>query len=106
VIWIAQCLCPARHCMMATAGEADSEAEAQAEVRQPLRRLVASLLLDGALNQWCGLCGAHRATWKYEVARSRYRTREEAVPELKRLEAEQALTRAVWGDTHLTTRPN
>lgn len=105
-VWICQCLCPDRHAMLAIAGEADSEAEAQAAIRTTLRRNVIELLRIGALNPWCAICGAHRATWRYELARTRYATMEEAAPELARLQVGNLTANILYGDTHRTTKPN
>jgi hypothetical protein len=105
-VWIAQCLCPQRHCIVAQAGEAAGFAEAQRLVRAPLRRNVAQLLRGGALNGWCGICGAKRPTWRFEVARTRYTTMDEAQPELAEIEAANLLTNLLFGDTHRTTRPH
>jgi hypothetical protein len=86
-VWICQCLCPDRHTIIAAADEADSEANAGA-IRTTLRRQVLELLRTGAINPWCAICGAHRATWRYELARTKFQTMAEAAPELARTEAE------------------
>jgi hypothetical protein len=97
-VWIAQCLCPARHCVLATAGEAASEAAAKETIVDPLRAQVAEALKSGVINPWCGLCNARAETWRYDLGRTRFRSMDEAAPELLRIEAEQAATRALWGD--------
>lgn len=97
-VWVCQCLCPQRHCILAAAGEADSQAAAEEAVENPLRASVNMLLTTRAANSWCGLCKAGQETWRYELARTRFRTIEEAAPYLERSEAEQAAMRAVWGD--------
>lgn len=94
-VWLAQCLCPSRHCIAATAAEADSLGAATPDVLDPLRVAVAKLLRSGAINPWCGLCRAEAATWRYEIGRTRFRTMAEAAPELKAMEAEQAIVRAI-----------
>jgi hypothetical protein len=94
-VWITQCLCPQRHCILASAGEADSQSTADATVKAPLVERVAVLLARGVLDPWCGLCGSRSETWTYELARTRYRNMEEAVPELKKAESEQQLTASV-----------
>jgi hypothetical protein len=105
-VWICQCLCPDRHCILATAGTAESETEAEALVRAPLRRELVGLLKEGLLNPWCALCGSNRATWKYELRRTAFATIEEATPLLRELEERNLATNQAWGDTHRTTRPN
>lgn len=104
-VWICQCLCPDRHCILATAGEADTETEAAESVRTPLRRQIVGLLGSGAMNPWCALCGANRATWRYELRRTAFATLDEAVPALNELEARNLATNRIWGDLH-RTRPN
>ena len=98
VVWITQCLCPQRHCIVMSAGEAESRDVAEVKVAAPLHDQVAEPLATRELNPWCGLCGARAGTWTYELARTRWRTMAEAMPELKQLEAEQAVARAVLGD--------
>lgn len=97
-VWIAQCLCPQRHAILATAGEADDEANAEVAIRAPLRATIGDLIELGQLNPWCGLCNAKADTWKYELTRSRFRTMEEGEPELRKAEAEQMVMAAVFGD--------
>jgi hypothetical protein len=105
-VWIAQCLCPDRHCIVALAGEAAGFEEAKRLVRAPLRRTVAQLLHSGALNGWCAICGAKRPSWRFEVARTRYTSMEEAEPDLAEEQAKNLLTNLIYGDTHRTRRPN
>jgi hypothetical protein len=97
-VWIAQCLCPSRHAILAAVGEADDEQTAGKEIRAPLTETVADMLEDGVINRWCGLCGAKPETWHFEVARTPFATVEEAAPFLALSEARQAVTRAMWGD--------
>jgi hypothetical protein len=104
-LWICQCLCPDRHCILASTGEAETEALAETAVRTPLRRAVLGMLRSGTINPWCALCDAKRATWRYELRRTRFATMEEAMPTLRGIEAANLVTNAVWGDLH-KTRPN
>jgi hypothetical protein len=97
-VWIAQCLCPSRHAILAAAVEANSEAEAKTVAEERLRETIDLAVGIGAINPWCGLCNARAETWRYEVARTRYRTLDEAAPALRQSEAEQAITRAAFGD--------
>lgn len=105
-VWICQCLCPSRHAILAAAGEADSEDEARRTVRQQLRRLVVTMLRSGALGGECSLCGAKRATWKYELGRTLFATMDEAAPRLKEIEAANLAANALYGEIHKTQRPN
>jgi hypothetical protein len=97
-VWVAQCLCPARHCILAAAGLAANEAEAAAEIGSSLVNAVGEALRAGLLNPRCGLCRADTETWSYEVGRTRFSSMEEAAPLLQRLEDEQAAARAAFGD--------
>lgn len=99
-VWMTQCLCPQRHCILASAGEADSESTAETTIAAPLRERVAVMLATREMNPWCGLCGARPGTWRFELARTRWRTIAEAMPEIKRLEDEQKVIAALWGDLH------
>jgi hypothetical protein len=96
-VWIAQCLCPQRHCIMALAGESDSK-EAATNIAWALREQIDEVLRTGLMNPWCGLCKAPEEDWRYEVGRTPFSTMEEAAPVLRKNEAEQAATRAAWGD--------
>jgi hypothetical protein len=103
-VWIAQCLCPSRHAIMANAGEVDNEQEAAAEIQQPLREAIEEGLKIGAMNPWCGLCHAPADSWHYEVGRTRFRSMAEALPSLQKNEIEQAITRAAFGDMPQETK--
>jgi hypothetical protein len=104
-VWIAQCLCPARHCILAGAETAESRAGAEREILAPLREQVADWLRREIINPWCGLCGAKVETWRYEIGRTRFGSMAEAMPSMREGEAQQAAARAVFGDLH-KTRPN
>jgi hypothetical protein len=105
-VWIAQCLCPDRHCIIGEIGLAESDAEAETNVRAPLRRKVVELLKSGEINPWCAICDANRATWRYEVRRTAFGSVEEAIPKLRETEAKNALTNLIYGDLHRNTKPN
>jgi hypothetical protein len=96
-VWIVQCLCPARHCIAAVTAEADS-IEGARPIERELRRQLDEMMIAGAINPWCGLCGAERPTWRYETARTRFATMAEAQPELERSQAEQAVVNALFRD--------
>ena len=84
--------------LVAASGVADSEEAASAKIAWPFRGAVEEALQAGLLNPWCAICKAGCETWRYEVGRTKFRTMEEAAPLLQRLEDEQAVTRAVFGD--------
>lgn len=104
-VWIAQCLCPARHCVLAAANEAETDDEAQA-IGDRLRDAVAMLIRAEVLNPHCGLCGAGSETWGYELAKTGFASLNQAQPLLRQMEAEQRRVAQTFGDIHLTQRPN
>lgn len=97
-VWIAQCLCPDRHTIMAAAGEATDQADATEHIRDPLARAVGAAVETSAINPWCGICHAKFETWDVELGRTQFATMAEASPSLKRLGDEQAAVRALFGD--------
>lgn len=97
-VWISQCLCPGRHCIMGAAGEADGAAAARDQIETPLREAIAVLLRSRQFNPWCGLCRADAVTWWFETRRTRFATLAQAGPELARLEALNRSTAAMFGD--------
>jgi hypothetical protein len=97
-VWICQCLCPNRHCILAVAGEAEDRAAA-AEIVEQLEAGVNALANDAAMNPWCAICRAPLADWHLELGRTRFASLEEASSALAQSEADQALTCAVWERT-------
>lgn len=97
-VWVAQCLCPARHCIIASAGEAESVGAATVVVLDALQEAVEAAMANGSLNPWCGICRAEAETWQYELARTRYRSMQEAMPHLREAEEQQAVIRR-FGDS-------
>jgi hypothetical protein len=85
---------------MADVEVAANRAEAERKIATRLRATVERWLALRTMNPWCGLCGAPQSSWKYELGRTRWATLEEALPAIRKNEAEQAVTAAVWGDTH------
>lgn len=97
-VWIAQCLCPNRHTILAAAGEADDREDAEETLTRPLRENIASMLAERVFNPWCGMCKARDETWIYDLERTAFATMDEAMPHLRQSEAEQAAIRALFGD--------
>lgn len=96
-VWIAQCICPGRHAILALSGEAENAAEAEPIVSM-LRIQVGALLEARVFNPWCSLCHAKSETWRYEVGRTRFTSMEEAKPHLEQNQREQAAVNAAFGD--------
>lgn len=105
-VYLAQCLCPLRHAMMASSGEAIDRDDAEAEVLQPLRRAIAVLLQTKVMNPWCAICNAAPHSWTYELRRTRWRTMAQAEPHLRTLEQQNLAINAVYGDLHKRQRAN
>ena len=96
-VWLAQCLCPQRHAILAAASQADGLEKAQTIARE-LQQHIAALLANNLLNPWCGLCRAPRTTWKIELFETRYATLEEAQPTLRKIEEENIANGVAHGE--------
>lgn len=93
-VWIVQCLCPQRHCIVAVAAEAPSEAAALPLIAT-LRDRVAALIADKIIDPWCGLCQAPRERWQFELGRTGFATLAEAAPALAKTQADQRASAAL-----------
>jgi hypothetical protein len=90
-IWIAQVLCPSRHCIVAVSFDvADTSVN---DAVAALRTKIATSVTLGLLNPWCGLCGSR--VWTIAAGPTRWTTMAEAKPHLERLERENAMARNV-----------
>lgn len=89
MIHIIQCLCPSRHCIFGVAYDpADMEHDvAMATFQQQVEQWIEKK----EINPWCGICGSR--DWKYEMARTKYTTMQEAATELAKEEAKQMESR-------------
>jgi hypothetical protein len=104
-VWMCQCLCPKRHAILGAAGLADGSGEARKVVEQPLRESLERMLRSGEFNPWCGICKAPADTWRYETARTRYATMEEAQEPLRKSEAANVAAGIVLGEFGGTKKP-
>jgi hypothetical protein len=95
-VYLVQCLCPARHCILAGASEATSPQAAEVSLMLSLRGTITAMLADGVLNPWCDLCHATSETWTYEVGRTPYQTLAEAKPVLNAIEQAQRATNQLF----------
>jgi hypothetical protein len=87
-VYLIQCLCPQRHCILGMAYEADEPSDDKlAEFKANVVRLVAV----SAMDPWCGICQSRN--WSYETKKTPYLTLEEAEGPLRMVEAMQARTR-------------
>jgi hypothetical protein len=115
MIRIVQCLCgPKRHCLMgiaydpgktaASVASGDDVVLTEATAAPWLRTLVKGLIRPGCINPWCGICGSKG--WFYEDAPTRFKTIDEAEPEMRRLELEQARSRQMIDELKRTAEQN
>jgi hypothetical protein len=104
MVRIVQCLCPARHCIVAIAyepGKSTAPDPDSADLRTllttenasgHLRRRVELLLALKAMDPFCGICGARE--WTYEDRPTGFETLAEAMPHLEQSETAQRVTAA------------
>lgn len=95
-VWICQCLCPLRHAILAAANEGD-EIWAHTTLIEELKTQIGRMIILGQINPWCGICRSPLESWNYEVARTKFRTLEEGLPELDRGAAANAAARLILG---------
>jgi hypothetical protein len=95
MVSIVQCLCPKRHCMLAAAYVPTAE-RTPAHMKHFLRKKVTEMIALKVANPYCGICGARPETFSYEAGVTRFESMEQALPELRRLEKEQARARAIF----------
>ena len=84
MIKLTQCLCPKRHCLLASLGEGDDEA-----LRDGLKNQLRDLIKADQLHPWCGLCGAKARAWFYETQDTIFATMGEALPFMMQEQAKQ-----------------
>lgn len=91
-IWIAQVLCPYRHCILATAfDEADDD---PTDAKDDLWSSVTLGVTAGRLDRRCGICGDDMILWHVEAGPTRWTTIDEARPFLKEAQRANLATRA------------
>ncbi len=88
-VWLAQCVCPAGHTIMAVANEADGLADAKANCVDPLEHQVKKFVRDDRIENKCGMCGAMFWTWRICLTRTEFATMGEAALPLIRAERRQ-----------------
>jgi len=89
---LVQCLCPARHCIMAAAFQCPpgTQEEAIELCRSSIERNIA----DKQMQPWCGICAAPRNSWSFEIASLPGLTLDAVMPALRASEAAQMETAA------------
>src|SRR5262245_26669840 len=91
-VYIAQILCPTRHCIAAMAAECGSESAGQ-KLAQVLWSAFSSAVTRGILHYGCGMC--HSTELSVELERTPWETMAEAQPHLDKLKMEAAIERLV-----------
>jgi hypothetical protein len=97
-VWIAQCLCPQRHCILASGAEAPNESAAKKQALLPLQEAIEAMLQSGEINPWCGICYAPTEKWHYEVGCTAFATLTEAMPTIRQTQAANVATGALIGE--------
>lgn len=90
MVRIIQLLCPARHCILATAYESTDGAVIP-QMEQRLLYHAKTMVEAGAMNPWCGLCRSR--DWHPEDRPTKYASMDEALPYLQEIEDRNAQTR-------------
>lgn len=94
MIYLAQLLCPKRHCIVATALEyADGQVPDPNANRQALEKLAHDLFTRLGCNKRCGICGS--TVLKWEQGRTNFKDKFEAMRALQVGQEEQLFTRAM-----------
>lgn len=94
MIYLAQLLCPQRHCIFATVLEYQDNAVPDPNAnKQALDKLANDLFTYCGVNRRCGICGATVLNW--EQARTKFKNKEEALEAMKPGQDEQLVTKAM-----------
>ena len=91
-VYIAQLLCPERHCVIALAGLATSLAEAEADLKLKLLEGFGAACAAGLFNRECGICQSRDL--HVEVGQTKFRTIKDAQGPLEENARQQAATAA------------
>lgn len=87
MIYLTQWLCPLRHCSVALAWDSSNTTFAQVlEQGEEIYR-------TGQVNRWCGICGSRAIIPEHGI--TRFKSMEQALPELRRLEREQVVASSI-----------
>jgi hypothetical protein len=95
-VYIVMCKCPLGHCILGASYEGVGTDEEKAAAVDRIQTDIQSLVSRGIFNPFCGICSAPLKHCSYTVGRTRYRTTEEAMPELKKIERENASAAAYF----------
>ncbi len=95
---IVQCLCPQRHCILGFASDDHTDAELCETLKLELDKCIASQ----QYNPHCGVCGAKKETWIFEVGVTKFNSMDEAMPYLKVQQFQQILSKTIMDELGLT----
>jgi hypothetical protein len=95
-VYIAQLLCPLRHCVMMMPGECESD-ELAAALAEHVRQSFDALVAAGAMRAVCGICGSRELA--VEVAATVFNTLAEAMPTFAESARRQEETRRAIEET-------
>lgn len=91
-VYIAQLLCPQRHCISANVSVCQSDEEIN-NLTEHTHTGFAFMVEKKLLNPWCGICGS--TSLRVETARTKFSTMDEAMPHLKASEKAQQQSAAM-----------
>lgn len=89
-VYVVQCLCPERHCVLAVAMEGATEQEEA--ILTASTKEIEGAFSSGMFRRECGIC--HAKELRFELMRTPFKTMEEARPALMETQLEQLATRA------------
>ena len=92
-VYIAQLLCPARHCYLAGADEFENPQQAEI-LRLLLQERFDKMIASEGFNPWCHLCKSRKL--HIEIAKTGFQTLAEAAPHLAAAQMAQLASRAQW----------
>lgn len=87
-VWLLQLICPNRHTIIAAPYEKESEEQAL-EVAADMR----AQMRENGLKWECGLCKS--TDLKFEEGATRFMSMDEAMPNLRKIEAENIISRVI-----------
>jgi hypothetical protein len=97
VIRIVECLCPSCHSIVAGVYDTDESAleASPSEAADTLRLAVEAMIEAGHVERLCGIC--HSQHFHYEDRQTDFRSKDEALREMKYVQRMQNITRAMLG---------
>jgi len=91
-VYIAQVLCPDRHCILAAAMECETQEEID-QFKAEFEKQFSGLIAGKHIDPWCGICQSRHL--RAEMKKTKFATLEEANPHIEALGLAQLYTRFV-----------